>query len=90
MIHLHVTAGDLSRVRFAISPLWETVASLRTLGSVRPGWQLHRAWHDRITDVIIEARAGKPIPEIFFDVRAVAQIFGIDLRDGQSVAAKVA
>lgn len=50
MIHLHVTAVDLSRVRFAISPLWETVASLRTLGAVRPGWQLHRAWYDRIRD----------------------------------------
>ncbi|HKE70035.1 MAG TPA: DUF5937 family protein [Nocardioidaceae bacterium] len=48
MIHLHVTAVDLSRVRFAVSPLWETVTSLRTLGAGRPGWQLHRAWCDRV------------------------------------------
>lgn len=50
MIHLHVTAVDLSRVRFAVSPLWETIASLRTLGAARPGRQLHRAWCDRMRD----------------------------------------
>lgn len=47
-IHLHVTAADLGRVRFAASPLWETVTSLRTLGAARPGRHLHRAWCDRV------------------------------------------
>ena len=50
MIHLHVTAGDLSRVRFAVSPLWETVTSLRTLGAARQGRHLHRAWCDRMRE----------------------------------------
>ena len=50
MIHLHVTTVDLSRVRFAVSPLWETIASLRPLGAARPGRQLHRAWSDRMRD----------------------------------------
>lgn len=50
VIHLHVTAVDLSRVRFAVSPLWETITSLRTLGATRPGQHLHRAWCDRMRD----------------------------------------
>ncbi|MFC3499749.1 DUF5937 family protein [Micromonospora krabiensis] len=44
MIHLHVTAIDLARVRFATSPLMETVASLRTLAAGRRGAHLHRPW----------------------------------------------
>ena len=47
MIHLHFTAADLGRVRFASSPLWECVASVRTLQTARDGWHLHRAWCDR-------------------------------------------
>lgn len=50
MIHLHFAAADLSRVRFAASPLWETVTSLRTIGTARQGWHLHRAWYDRTAD----------------------------------------
>ncbi|MDG4790114.1 DUF5937 family protein [Micromonospora sp. WMMD1102] len=46
MIHLHFTAIDLTRVRFATSPLMETVASLRTLAAGRRGAHLHRPWLD--------------------------------------------
>ena len=48
MIHLHFTAVDLSRVRFAVSPLLEAVASLRTLATARRGGHLHRSWVDRM------------------------------------------
>ncbi len=50
MIHLHFAAADLTRVRFAASPLWETITSLRTLGKDRQGTHLHRAWCDRMRD----------------------------------------
>jgi len=50
MIHLHFTAVDLSRVRFAVSPLLETVASLRTLATSRRGGHLHGGWVDRMPD----------------------------------------
>ncbi len=46
MIHLHFTATDLTLVRFAASPLMETVASLRTLGPGRQWPHLHRPWID--------------------------------------------
>ena len=55
MIHLHFTAVDLSRVRFAVSPLLEAVASLRTLATARRGGHLHRGWVDRMP-----GRAGRP------------------------------
>ncbi|MEV4759690.1 DUF5937 family protein [Micromonospora sp. NPDC049559] len=54
MIHLHFTATDLTRVRFAASPLTETVASLRTLAAGRRGAHLHRPWIDRFAE-----RAGR-------------------------------
>jgi DNA-binding transcriptional ArsR family regulator len=54
LIHLHFTATDLIRVRFATSPLMETVASLRTLAAGRQGWHLHRPWIDRFAE-----RAGR-------------------------------
>ncbi|WP_433262125.1 DUF5937 family protein [Micromonospora vinacea] len=54
MIHLHFTATDLTRVRFAVSPVTETVASLRTLVGGRQGRQLHRPWIDRFAE-----RAGR-------------------------------
>ncbi len=56
MIHLHFTAVDLSRVRFAVSPLLEAVASLRTLASARRGGHLHRGWVDRMPDRVAELR----------------------------------
>jgi DNA-binding transcriptional ArsR family regulator len=39
---LRLDRTDLGQVRFAFSPLWETVMSLRTLGSVDD--QAHRPW----------------------------------------------
>ncbi|MEV6104204.1 DUF5937 family protein [Streptomyces sp. NPDC051940] len=57
MIHLHVTAADLTRVRFAASPLMETVTSLRTLAAGRQGRHLHRPWIDRFA-----GRAGRLRP----------------------------
>src|SRR6476659_5394427 len=39
---LRLDRTDLGQVRFAFSPLWETVMSLRTLGS--PNDQAHRPW----------------------------------------------
>lgn len=47
MIHLHFLPTDLSRVRFAVSPLWETVASIRTLQNARGAGHLHRAWAEQ-------------------------------------------
>jgi DNA-binding transcriptional ArsR family regulator len=54
LIHLHVTAADLTRVRFAAAPLTETVASLRTLSAGPQGPHLHRPWIDRFAE-----RAGR-------------------------------
>ena len=34
---------DVGRIRFAVSPMWETVASLRTAQTVRPG-SFHHRW----------------------------------------------
>ncbi|MGW4467683.1 DUF5937 family protein [Micromonospora sp. NPDC004704] len=50
MIHLHFTATDLTRVRFAASPLTETVASLRTLAAAGRGGHLHRPWITRFAE----------------------------------------
>ena len=46
MIRLHVSAADISRVRFAISPMWETITSLRTLTSPDGGLAMHQPWRD--------------------------------------------
>ena len=46
MIRLHFTEEDLGRARFALSPMWETIASLRTLTSPDTALQLHRPWRD--------------------------------------------
>ncbi|GAA4416051.1 DUF5937 family protein [Georgenia halophila] len=47
MIHLHFSAEDLGRIRFAFSPVWETVTSLRTLAT-SPTAGLHAAWVRRV------------------------------------------
>ena len=44
MIQLKVGAADLRRVRFAFSPIRETVMSLRALASAGQGSHLHRPW----------------------------------------------
>ena len=43
MIYLHLGAGDLGRIRFAFSPAWEAVTSLRTLGTATDAG-LHGWW----------------------------------------------
>lgn len=48
MIHLHFATADLGRIRFAWSPLWETVTSLRTLTASSSGWQLHDPWRQQV------------------------------------------
>ncbi|MBO2445643.1 helix-turn-helix domain-containing protein [Actinomadura barringtoniae] len=50
MIHLHFTAADLTRVRFAASPLKETVTSLRTLAAGSRRRHLHRPWIARFAE----------------------------------------
>ena len=43
MIHLHFDAEDLTQVRFALSPMWETVTSVRTF-TASPPHALHARW----------------------------------------------
>lgn len=43
MIYLHLGVEDLGRIRFAFSPAWETVTSLRTLGTAADTG-LHGRW----------------------------------------------
>jgi hypothetical protein len=50
VIHLHLGAADLARIRFAASPLWETVTSIRTLTRDRAGVQLHDPWRAEVRD----------------------------------------
>ena len=50
MITIALDADDLSRIRFAFSPLWETVASVRVL--VKGGHGLHRPWLRRVAPVL--------------------------------------
>ena len=50
VIHLHLGAADLARIRFAASPLWETVASIRTLTRDQAGVQLHDPWRAKVRD----------------------------------------
>lgn len=47
MIRLHLGQDDLRRIRFAYSPLWETITSLRTL-SGNSGANLHRPWREAV------------------------------------------
>jgi hypothetical protein len=48
VIRLHLTAADARRIRFASSPLWEAVTSLRTLTDTSLRWQLHQPWRDEV------------------------------------------
>lgn len=43
VIHLHLGVEDLGQIRFAFSPAWETVTSLRTLGAAADTG-LHGRW----------------------------------------------
>ncbi|MEV0648097.1 DUF5937 family protein [Phytomonospora sp. NPDC050363] len=55
MLELTLTARDLAYVRFAYSPLWEVVASVRVLKSP-PGGSRHRAWIDAVAPRLRSAR----------------------------------
>lgn len=46
MIRLHFGSEDIGRVRFAFSPVWETITSLRTLTATGGGLQMHRPWRE--------------------------------------------
>ena len=48
MIRLHLSAADARRIRFASSPLWEAVTSLRTLTDTSRRWHLHQPWRDQV------------------------------------------
>src|SRR5262245_22105788 len=50
VITISLTADDLSRIRFAFSPLWETVTSVRAVATGAPG--LHRPWLRRVGPVL--------------------------------------
>jgi DNA-binding transcriptional ArsR family regulator len=47
MLELAFTAADLARVRFAVSPLWEVVASIRALREPVTD-SVHRPWADQV------------------------------------------
>jgi DNA-binding transcriptional ArsR family regulator len=46
VIRLHFGSEDLGRVHFALSPMWETVTSVRTLAAAGGGLQMHRPWRE--------------------------------------------
>lgn len=48
MIRLHLSAADARRIRFASSPLWEAVTSVRTLTDTSRRWHLHEPWRDEV------------------------------------------
>jgi DNA-binding transcriptional ArsR family regulator len=53
-VHLLVEAQDLLRCRFALSPLWETVAAVRTLADQRRR-SYHLPWVRRVRPLIDDA-----------------------------------
>jgi DNA-binding transcriptional ArsR family regulator len=46
VIRLHFGPADVGRVRFALSPMWETITSLRALTATGSGLQMHRPWRE--------------------------------------------
>ncbi|MFC8075297.1 DUF5937 family protein [Streptomyces sp. NPDC057307] len=54
LAELAFSVGDLARVRFAVSPMWEVAPSLRLLrsGSVHP---VHRPWVDQVRPRLLAA-----------------------------------
>ncbi|MGA4838350.1 ArsR/SmtB family transcription factor [Streptomyces sp. G45] len=62
MIEIEFTLEDVARTRFALSPLWEVVASVRVLrGADEQG--LHRAWADQVRPRL--AAAGVDLTPLF-------------------------
>ncbi|WP_331766906.1 DUF5937 family protein [Embleya sp. NBC_00896] len=55
MIEIEFTTEDVARTRFAISPLWEVIASVRVLkGADELG--IHRVWTDQVTERLAAAK----------------------------------
>ncbi|MCZ4099399.1 winged helix-turn-helix transcriptional regulator [Streptomyces sp. So13.3] len=55
MLQIEFTAEDVARTRFAVSPLWEVVASVRVLkGADEQG--LHRRWTDQVRPRLAAAK----------------------------------
>jgi DNA-binding transcriptional ArsR family regulator len=52
MIRLRLGSEDVRRIRFASSPLWEVVASLRTLTDDSRRWHLHQPWRAQVRDLL--------------------------------------
>jgi len=46
VIRLHFGPEDIGRVRFALSPMWETITSLRVLTTTSGGLQMHQPWRE--------------------------------------------
>ncbi|MGR6997785.1 hypothetical protein ACU686_06125 [Yinghuangia aomiensis] len=60
VVDIEFTADDVARTRFAVSPLWEVVASVRVLmGSDEQG--LHRIWTHQALDRIAAAKLRIPM-----------------------------
>jgi DNA-binding transcriptional ArsR family regulator len=57
VIHLSLGTEDLGRIRFAFSPLWETVLSLRTLAT-GTAHGLHMPWRRWVMERVGRPRAG--------------------------------
>lgn len=52
-MRINLTAEDLSKVRFTVSPLWETVTSVRAL---QLGTRMHRPWISEATTRILASK----------------------------------
>jgi DNA-binding transcriptional ArsR family regulator len=50
VIRLHFGSEDLGRVRFALSPMWETITSVRALTATGGGRHMHRPWREWVRD----------------------------------------
>ena len=48
------SAGDVARTRFAVSPLWEVVASVRAFQTAA-GRAVHRRWRDQVAPRLVDA-----------------------------------
>ncbi|MGW7285644.1 ArsR/SmtB family transcription factor [Streptomyces sp. NPDC054847] len=53
-LEIGFSAEDVARIRFAVSPLWEVVASVRVLRDTGPG--AHRPWAERVRPALAAAK----------------------------------
>ncbi len=57
MISIRLNADDVSRIRFAFSPVWETVTSVRALSNSSPG-SVHGPWLRKVRPLLGEGARG--------------------------------